>query len=345
MQMEKIKIAVIVPIRNEKANIAECIHAIYNSNLPLEWELNVICVDGLSNDGTINILNELQQNYPSLEIITNYQQITPVAFNLGVKHSKYCDYIQRVDARQIISSNYIQNAVRHLQQNSNIWCVGGRMNNVYQNTVGKTIAAVTSTSIGMGLGNSRVKEKSGFVDTVHTPMYPNWVFDRIGYFDEQLIRNQDDDFNFRVRKEGGKIYLDTTIYTNYYVRGSLQNFSKQFFQYGYWKVYVNRKHKTLTTIRQVIPPAFALYLIIFVFCWLLGPTVGTINGTILLFYIIIIGITSFLLSSSDETLNFWDIAKTFCILHLSYGFGYLNGVWDFIILRKKLPQKHTELSR
>jgi len=345
MQTQNIKIAVIIPIRNEKDNIAECINAIYNSELPNNWKLRVVCIDGLSDDGTLDIINKLQQQYEGIEIITNYQQITPVAFNLGLKHSTDCDYIQRVDARQIISSNYIKNAVLRLQSNTDIWCVGGKMNNVYQNITGKTIAKVTSTVLGMGIGNSRVKQKPGFVDTVHTPMYPKWVFEKIGYFDENLIRNQDDDFNFRVTKQGGKIFLDTTIETKYYVRGNIKNFWTQFFQYGYWKVYVNRKHKTLTTIRQLAPPAFALYLIIFVISWILGPTIATISAVPLLFYLTIVALYSFKIAKEEKELNFLDITTTFFILHLSYGFGYLNGILDFIILQKKQAQKHTKLSR
>src|SRR5690606_3501315 len=91
------------------------------------------------------------------------------------------------------------------------------------------------------------------------------VFNKIGYFDEELVRNQDDDFNYRVANAGGKIYFDAEISLKYYVRGNFKNLWKQFFQYGYWKVYVNKKHKAITTFRQLIPPLFVVYLFLLMF--------------------------------------------------------------------------------
>jgi len=339
------KITVIVPLRNEVRNIEECLHAIFASQIPPHWHLHVLCIDGKSDDGTLLKLQSLKEQYPTIEILTNEAQITPTAFNIGVRNAIDSDYIQRVDARQIISPNYIQQAVHKLQSDEQIWCVGGRMDNVYENETGKTIASVTATSLGMGLGNSRVKQKSGFVDTVHTPMYPTWVFKKIGLFDESLIRNQDDDFNFRVAKAGGKIYLDVSIWTKYYVRGSYNQLWRQFFQYGYWKVYVNRKHKTFTTLRQIVPPFFVLYCCVAVFSWLFGGVFGTIGSGAFLFYLLLVCLISIDLVRKDSSLSFFNLAKTFFILHFSYGLGYLNGFFDFSILRKKPADKHTQLSR
>ncbi|MFM7978930.1 MAG: glycosyltransferase family 2 protein, partial [Candidatus Fonsibacter sp.] len=92
-------------------------------------------------------------------------------------------------------------------------------------------------------------------------MYPKFVFDMIGLFDEQLVRNQDDDFNFRITKAGGKIWFENDIVLDYYVRSNFKGLSRQFYQYGYWKVFVNKKHKTFTTFRQLAPPVFILYLV------------------------------------------------------------------------------------
>ena len=97
----------------------------------------------------------------------------------------------------------------------------------------------------MGLGNFRTLSKSAYTDTVTSPMYPKKVFETVGLFDAQLTRNQDDDFNFRVLKAGGKIWFEADINLKYYVRSTFKQVRKQFFQYGYWKVYVNKKHKTM----------------------------------------------------------------------------------------------------
>ena len=256
------KIAVVIPCRNEVRNIEECIRAIYASDLPGNCELFVNVVDGKSNDGTLELLENLQTKYRGLKIVTNEKQLTPYAFNLGIYATKDADFYQIIGARQVVSPNYLKEAVGTLQNNPEIWCVGGAVENVYLTEEGKMIAKAMGTSFGMGLGNFRTLSESGFVDTVGTPMYPAWVFEKIGYFDEELIRNQDDDFNFRVTKAGGKIWYNALISLKYYVRGSIGQLWKQFMQYGYWKVYVNKKHKAVTTLRQLVPPLFVLFLFV-----------------------------------------------------------------------------------
>lgn len=339
------KIAVVIPCRNEKNNIEECINAIYASEIPDNWELDVFVVDGKSDDGTLALLEKLQQTFTTLQIVVNHAQITPKAFNLGIFAGKNSDYVQIIGARQIISSDYIQKAVNRLEENKSIWCIGGRVENVYQNEEGRVIASAMSTSLGMGLGNFRTINQSGFVDTVGTPMYPFWVFEKIGYFDEELIRNQDDDFNYRVTKAGGKIFFDADISLKYYVRGNYKNLWKQFFQYGYWKVYVNQKHKAVTTLRQLVPPLFVFYLFLFLLSWLFGAFFGAVSSLPFLLYLALVTYVSYDITSKDQSLKFGDVFKTFPILHLSYGLGYLKGVFNFILLKKKPSDKQKELSR
>jgi len=340
------KVAIVIPCRNEQANIEECITAICNSDLPNHIEVQIYVVDGLSDDKTIEILNQLQLNHKNLTVISNDRKLTPFAFNLGIEAGLAdCDYFQIVGARQIISTNYISDAIRKIESDSSIWCIGGQVENVYLNPTSKIIARVMETSFGMGLGNFRTLESSGFVDTVGTPMYPKHVFDKIGYFDEELIRNQDDDFNYRVLKAGGKIYFDADISLKYYVRGNFKNLWKQFFQYGYWKVYVNKKHGAITTLRQLVPPLFVLYLIFLlvtalisfkVFCVLVIPLVG--------YFAMALYFTMGCLKK-DREMSFLKVLQTFPILHLSYGFGYLRGFVEFVLLGRGASERQKEISR
>jgi GT2 family glycosyltransferase len=337
------KIAVVIPCRNEIRNIEECIDAIYASDLPPDWELAVNVVDGVSNDGTLELIRSLQATYPGLHIVTNEKQLTPYAFNLGIHASPDADFYQIIGARQIVSANYLQGSVDALRSNPEIWCVGGAVENVYLNEEGKMIARAMGTSFGMGLGNFRTLNESGFVDTVGTPMYPAWVFQKIGYFDEELVRNQDDDFNFRVIQAGGKILYNHTISLKYYVRGSISQLWKQFMQYGYWKVYVNKKHKAVTTLRQLVPPAFVLFLIILPFLFLIHPVVGFIGLSFLGMYVLLgLLVTSRI---SEDVSEFNRIFIIFPILHISYGWGYLKGIAAFLIAGKKPGDKYKKMSR
>ena len=338
------KISVVIPCRNEALYIEECIEAIYASELPDNIQISTFVVDGMSDDKTRDIVKGLQEKYRTLHLLENKARITPTAFNLGVK-AQTCDYVQRVDARHIISKNYIANCLSKLGSDKSVWCVGGKIINEFINETGRVVASAMGTALGMGLGNFRTLNKSGFTDTVTSPMYPFWVFEKIGYFDEELIRNQDDDFNYRVTKAGGKIYFDADISLKYYVRGNYKNLWKQFFQYGYWKVYVNQKHRAVTTLRQLVPPAFVGYLFLFLLSWLLGGFIGAVSALPLLVYLALVSYVSYDITSKDQSLKFGDVFKTFPILHISYGLGYLKGIFDFVLLKKKPSDKQKELSR
>ncbi len=339
------KIAVIVPCRNEVANIFECIDAIYNSSVPENYEISVFIVDGKSDDGTLSVIEELKSKYRTLAIVVNEKQLTPYAFNLGIVAGKGSDYFQIVGARQIIDSNYIAKSVEILESDKSIWCVGGRVENVFLNAIGKTIARAMQTTFGMGLGNFRTLNESGFVDTVGTPMYPAFVFEKIGYFDENLIRNQDDDFNFRVTNAGGRIFYNNDISLKYYVRGSYKGLWKQFFQYGYWKVYVNKKHKAITTMRQLVPPLFVIYLILLIITSFVSISVAGFLGIPNLIYIGMAVHSSLKASEPEVHVKFWEVIKVFPILHISYGLGYLKGIWTFLVLNQQPSDKQKELSR
>jgi GT2 family glycosyltransferase len=337
------KLSVVIPCRNEVAHIEACITAIFASQLPENCTLSVFVVDGMSNDGTLDVITTLKNTHSTLHLIENKKQLTPFAFNLGIHADETADYVQIIGARQLVSADYLVIALKSLQENEEIWCTGGRVNNIYLNDTGRFIAHAMSTAFGMGLGNFRTLEKSSFVDTVGTPMYPLWVFTKIGFFDEELIRNQDDDFNYRITKAGGKIYYCHETSLEYYVRGNFNGLWRQFFQYGYWKVYVNKKHKTVTTSRQLVPSLFMLYLLAVPFMFFFGPLIGLIS--MLPFAMYLLMLIFFSLKSAGSVNGFVQIGLAYLIVHFSYGLGYLKGICEFLIFGKKPSDKQKRLSR
>ena len=337
------KISVVVPCRNESKYIAECIAVIFKCELPNSTELNVFIVDGMSDDGTRQIVLDLMENYPFLHLIDNLNLLTPFAFNLGIHAGGKVDYVQIVGARHILSSNYLLKSIQRIESDSTVWCVGGKIINEFVNNTGQVISKAMSTSFGMGIGNFRTLNKSGFTDTVTSPMYPYWVFDKIGFFDEELTRNQDDDFNYRIKQAGGKIFFDNELSLKYYVRGSYTSLSRQFFQYGYWKVFVNKKHKAVTTLRQVVPPLFVLYIGIWLISLFGGKLIFMIYSIPLLAYIFLN--FYFSIKFKDQKVKWFAIFKTYLILHSFYGLGYLKGVVDFFLFNKKPSNKQKRLSR
>jgi len=336
------KLSVIIPCRNEVNYIEECIDAIYSNEFTTEIDMTVVVVDGMSNDGTRQTIETLQTKYATLKLIDNIQQLTPYAFNLGI-HFKEADFYQIVGARQILSSNYLQKAINILNSDKSIWCVGGAVENVYINYESEMIAKAMSTSFGMGLGNFRTLKKSDFTDTVGTPMYPKFVFEKIGFFDEDLVRNQDDDFNFRVTKEGGKIWFEASIELKYYVRGNFKGLFRQFFQYGYWKVCVNKKHRRITTIRQMVPAIFVLGLFAGIITVILFPHRWEYLALYLFIYFA--SASLYALKVAQSVSRFFAILFSFFILHVSYGMGYLEGIVNFILLNRKPSKGKSELTR
>lgn len=336
-------ISIIIPCRNEAKHITACVEAIFASALPEGCTLEVVVVDGESDDGTRDVIAGLQERFPQLRLLPNPQRITPVAFNLGIQATSG-DYVQIIGARQFVAPDYLARGIQRLQQQPEIWCVGGKVENSFADETSRIIARAMDTPFGVGGGNFRILTTSAFVDTVGTPMYPRFVFERIGLFDEALIRNQDDEFNFRITKAGGRIFLDVEMRVAYVVRGVIANLYRQYFQYGYWKVYVNRKHGTITTLRQLAPAAFLLFallgwcsIFLSVYAFAVYAGVLVLYGLLALLYAV---------KKAEQPKQIPTYLRTFFALHAGYGLGYLQGIWQFLVLRRKAGTSHqAALSR
>jgi len=336
------KVSVIIPCRNEEKHIKSCIEAILLSDYGAE-NIEILVVDGMSDDNSRKIIREITSKNQDVKLIDNVGKITPLAFNLGIKNSSG-NYIVIVGARQLIEKNYISHCIAILDSNTQIGCVGGKVNNVYENPTSKIIATAMDSSFGVGVGNFRNKEEDGFTDTVGTPVYRKSIFNEIGLFDEALVRNQDDELNFRLLKKGYKIFFTVKTGMKYFVRANYKNLYRQYFQYGYWKVYVNRKHKAITTFRQLVPAVFVGFVILGLFMAILNKYLAFCYLTVLLLYLLLAFVSAF--AKAEEKKDVFKIIFSYLILHWSYGSGYLKGLLDFVIFRRKLAsEQNKKLSR
>jgi len=334
-------VSVIIPCRNEEKYIAQCIDSILESDYQKE-EFEIIVVDGMSNDKTIDIVENYLNRYGFIKLIKNPKQTTQWALNKGIIEAKG-DVIIILGAHAAISQNYISGCVEILKNDNETVCAGGLVENICENDISKIIGYAMSSSFGVGNAYFRTGDKSGFVDTVAFGAYKKEIFEKIGYFDEDLVRNQDDEFNFRVTKNGYKIFLDTKLKLLYYTRASFKKLFNQYFQYGYWKVYVNKKHKAVTTLRQLVPSLFLIFLVFGFFISFSNIYLRFGYRLTILTYIVL-AIKSGL-NKTDTIRELGLFIYTCLILHISYGSGYLWGVISFLILRKT-PSKHSqELTR
>ncbi len=337
-------VSIVIPCLNEKDYIFRCLQSILNQSYPADLITTYIC-DGGSNDGTIDMINQfsnLNDTLGNFKMLHNVNKTTPYALNIGIKAST-ADIVIILGAHSELDKDFVINNVTSFDIDNIIMCTGGVLQNVFENKLSQIIGAAMSSSFGVGNAHFRTGNKNGFVDTVAFGAYKKEIFDKIGLFDEELIRNQDDEFNYRLTKAGYKIYLNHSIKCDYFVRSSFQKLFKQYFQYGYWKVFVNKKHQAITTIRQLIPLFFVLYVIVLILSILVKITLFKVLSIFGIIYLLLAML--FALKNNQVTfLNRFLIMYTFFILHLSYGLGYLKGIIHFFILNKQI-KKHESLSR
>ena len=208
------------------------------------------------------------------------------------------------------------------------------MNPQGENAFGRAVALATSSPFGVGGGRFHYSGKEEWVDTVYLGAWPRRVFERIGLFDEELVRDQDDEFNYRLRKAGGRILLAPAIQSSYRARGSPAALWSQYFQYGYWKVRVLQKHPRQMQWRQFVPPLFVGALIASLGLSIRGYWLGELRDTLVLPGLLLAYVVANLITSAGlairrdaELLALLPVA--FVILHVSYGLGFVVGLLAF----------------
>ena len=212
-------------------------------------------------------------------------------------------------------------------------CVGGVTKHIGRRIIGSSINIAQSSSFGSGGASFRKNITKGeFIDTVAFGAYKRSVFLDIGGYDEELKRNQDDEFNFRLIQNGGKIWLDPFIKSSYYTRSSFLKLFKQYFQYGYYKVRVFQKRGGIASIRQIVPFIFTLSLIILASIYFLtGKNILLLliigSYMILSLYTTLIKMLS---KNNSPILSISLLPVAFIVMHLSYGMGMLVGFISFL---------------
>ncbi|MBU1679196.1 MAG: glycosyltransferase family 2 protein [Bacteroidetes bacterium] len=326
-------VSIIIPCRNEERFIGKCLDSIIANDYP-EDKLEVLVVDGMSEDGTRVVIEKYAQQSTNIKLLNNLGKIVPTAMNLGIKKAKG-DIIIRVDAHNIYPKDYISKTVYWLEK-TNADNVGGIWVTLPATDTLKAKAIALSLSSPFGVGNSMfrigVKEPT-YVDTVPFGAYRKEVFDKVGLFNEKLVRNQDIEFNLRLKKAGGNILLVPDIISYYHARSNLKDLFKQNFWNGFWIIYSTRFAKLPFSIRHLVPFAFTSSLLgSFILFFLYQPF-------IYLFAFIISGymIANIFSSSSISLKNglkyFPFLIISFFTLHFSYGIGSICGIIRLVASR------------
>jgi glycosyltransferase involved in cell wall biosynthesis len=335
-------ISVIIPCRNESAHIENCICSILAQEPP-PGGFEVIVADGMSDDGTRKILEKLARENPALRIIDNVRRITPSGMNAAIREAKG-NYIAVMGAHNRYAPDYLCRSVEVLQE-TGADNVGGVTICEARSHMQEAIAAAHHSRFGVGGARWHKTDYEGVVDTVFGGVYRRQIFDWIGLFDEELVRNQDDELNLRLTRAGGKIWQSPRVKSWYHPRDSLKDLWRQYLQYGYWKVRVIQKNHLPASLRHLIPAAFILILVLFgvgsiwstLLAWAFGTTLGT--------YLSCNFAASLRAASRTRWKNALRLPLVFACYHFAYGFGFIHGILDFVIFGRVPRNRHTQLSR
>ncbi len=313
-------ISVVVPMRNEERHIAECLESLLRQDYP-STRVEILVVDGMSEDRSREIVGDFVSKNPNVQLLDNPRRTTPTALNIGIRRAKG-DVICPVSAHCRVETDYLSQCVKYLRL-TKADNVGGILLAVGQNYVGEAIALAMSWPFGIGNSKFRYSDREEYVDTVAFGAFPRTIFDRIGLFDERLVRNQDYEFNYRLRTSGGRIFYTPAIKVLYHCRDSLLGLWKQYFQYGFWKAQVIKKHARSIALRHLVPPIFVGTLITTGLLGLASHQFRYVFALAVLSYLT----ASLVFSTSIARRKGWRylpiLPLTFACVHLAWG----SGVW------------------
>ncbi|MCH8224042.1 MAG: glycosyltransferase family 2 protein, partial [Chloroflexi bacterium] len=251
-------VTVIMPIRNEERFIERSLGAILAQNYPPD-RYEVLVADGMSTDRTREIARAVAGDR-NVTILDNPGKIAPTALNIGIRHASG-EIIVRVDGHTEIAPDYIRKCVDALER-TGAECVGGRMDPVGQTSFGRAVAVATSNRFSLGGSRFHYATQEQETDSVYMGTYVKRVFSRVGLFDEGMVINEDDDFNYRLRSAGGRVVLVPGIRSIYYNRGTPGGLWRQYFKYGLWKVRVVQKLPGQVRLRHLAPSGFVSFLVV-----------------------------------------------------------------------------------
>jgi glycosyltransferase involved in cell wall biosynthesis len=334
-------VSVVVPCRNEKDHIEKCVRSILAQE-EVAGGFEVIVIDGDSDDGTRAVLDRLGEEDGRVRVLRNRRRIVSSAFNLGIRAARG-RYIALMGAHNHYASDYLRESVAALER-TGADNVGGAMICEGKSWFQKAAAAAHHSRFSAGGARWHNFEYEGPADTVFGGVYRREVFDRIGLFDEDLVRNQDDEFNLRLRRAGGKIWQSPRIRSWYCPRDSLRALFQQYLQYGYWKVRVIQKHRLPASIRHLIPGAFVFAILALPPAAVFLPLAAWLWLGLLGAYAAANISASFITSARRGWKLLSLLPFVFASYHFGYGLGFLFGLLN-VVLRREAAPLFTKLSR
>lgn len=318
-------VSIVLPIRNERASIEGCLASIAAQEYPPEL-MELLVVDGMSTDGTRQIVKKVLNGKSSLSgrLLDNPKLVVPAGLNVGILAARG-SAIVRVDGHTILAPDYVRQGIDVLMK-TGAKNVGGLMTPVGEGLVGEAIALAHNLRFGLGGGSFHLATEETDADTVYMGIFRREVFDRVGLFDEDLIRNQDIELNGRIRSGGGRVVLSPRVRSIYHCRSSLGALWKQNYANGKWLLRTWLKNHRALSVRHFVPLGFVLALGLAVLACLLWPG-GWPALVLLVGAYALCSLAASIRAASEHGWRYAAILPAvFATLHVSYGAGSLAGI-------------------
>jgi glycosyltransferase involved in cell wall biosynthesis len=336
------RVTVIVPCRNEERYIVRCIDAILATEYPAD-RLEVLVSEGRSDDRTRELAQAIADRDARVRVLDNARCITPAALNLAIRNASG-EVIVRMDAHAIFPPDYIPQLVGALLE-TKADVVGGSIETLAADEGPIAVAIAIAMRHPFGVGNSAFRVGGATRRLVeHVPFFccRRDVFDRVGVFDEELVRNQDGEFSARVIRHGGRVMLVPSARAKYFARGSLPKLGRTFYQYGYYKLLTAIKVRRVMTVRQLVPPGFILALAGTAAASAWDPAGSVAFAALAGTYATLVAATSFIAARHNGPRCAAVLMAAFPLMHFSYGFGQLRRAAELAVGRRD-PQSDPVL--
>lgn len=315
------KVSVVIPTYNEQAAITDCIKSLMDCDFPRD-KLEFVIADGNSSDNTLKKLEYFASSNPDakIKVVNNPHRTQGYGLNLAIQNAnKDSEIIIRADAHSIYPANYIADCVK-CSLSTDADNVGGVMVPVGKGFLQRAISFCMSHPLGVGNAQFHLGNRSGYVDTVYLGCFKRAVFEKVGLFDPAMTPNEDSEFNLRVRKSGGTVYLDSNIRVGYFPRDTLAKLARQYYRYGQGRCRTSKKHKAFTSMRQVVPPLWTILTLLL----LLLSLYSIVFLLPLLSYVLVLLLVSIYgaYSRRDGAI----LLSSIClgVMHYTWGIGFLS---------------------
>lgn len=321
------RVSAIVPCRNEVYYIAQCIESMLASSYPAEL-LEILVVDGMSRDGTREIVKRYGETWARVRMLDNQQGTIPAAMNIGIREARG-EIILKTDAHSAYESDYVTKCVRSLLDYG-ADNVGGLCRHLPREDTALGRAIVKALSHPFGVGNSRFRvgcQEVQSADTAYGGCFRREVFERIGPYDERIKYSEDISYNARIRRAGGVVLLDPRISIDYFVRSDLRSFIAHNWRNGVWAVLPCVFMNMPMRVRHVIPLICAAGALAMIVGWLIWGWMWEALALSSVAYVLACAAATVDVGRRwGEWRNIWLMPLVFSALHFSYGMGSIWGV-------------------